>query len=37
MAEIVVSTFFTVVFEKLASEALKKIARAKGIDSELKN
>ncbi|CAI9277651.1 unnamed protein product [Lactuca saligna] len=36
MAEIVVSTFFTVVFEKLASEALKKIARAKGIDSELK-
>ncbi|KAL7606444.1 hypothetical protein Lser_V15G19038 [Lactuca serriola] len=36
MAEIVVSTFFTVVFEKLASEGLKKIARAKGIDSELK-
>ncbi|KAI3700681.1 hypothetical protein L2E82_45318 [Cichorium intybus] len=36
MAEIVVSTFLTVVFEKLTSEALKKIARAKGIDSELK-
>ncbi|CAH1412449.1 unnamed protein product [Lactuca virosa] len=36
MAEIVLSAFLTVVFEKLASEALKKIARAKGIDSELK-
>ncbi|KAL4567635.1 hypothetical protein LXL04_023224 [Taraxacum kok-saghyz] len=36
MAEIVVSAFFTVFFEKLASEALKKLARSKGIDSELK-
>ncbi|CAI9277626.1 unnamed protein product [Lactuca saligna] len=36
MAEIVLSAFLTVVFEKLASEALKKIARSKGIDSELK-
>ncbi|KAL4567595.1 hypothetical protein LXL04_023183 [Taraxacum kok-saghyz] len=35
MAEIVVSAFFTVFFEKLASEALKKLARSKGIDSEL--
>ncbi|CAI9277620.1 unnamed protein product [Lactuca saligna] len=36
MAEIVLSSFLTAVFEKLASEALKKIARSKGIDSELK-
>ncbi|CAI9277611.1 unnamed protein product [Lactuca saligna] len=36
MAEIVVSAFFSVVFEKLASETLKKIARSKGVDSELK-
>ncbi|KAL4567625.1 hypothetical protein LXL04_023214 [Taraxacum kok-saghyz] len=36
MAEIVVSAFFTVFFEKLASEALNKLARSKGIDSELK-
>ncbi|CAI9277322.1 unnamed protein product [Lactuca saligna] len=36
MAEIVLSGFLTVVFEKLASESLKKIARYKGIDSELK-
>ncbi|CAI9277648.1 unnamed protein product [Lactuca saligna] len=36
MAEIVLSAFLTVVFEKLTSEALKKIARSKGIDSELK-
>ncbi|CAI9277621.1 unnamed protein product [Lactuca saligna] len=36
MAESVLSAFLTVVFEKLASEALKKIARSKGIDSELK-
>ncbi|CAH1412471.1 unnamed protein product [Lactuca virosa] len=36
MAEIVVSAFFSAVFEKLASEALKKIARSKGVDSELK-
>ncbi|CAH1412464.1 unnamed protein product [Lactuca virosa] len=36
MADVVVSAFFTVFFEKLASEALQKIARAKGIDSELK-
>ncbi|KAL7608273.1 hypothetical protein Lser_V15G13810 [Lactuca serriola] len=35
MAEIVVSAFFSVFFEKLASEAFKKIARAKGIDSQL--
>ncbi|CAH1412523.1 unnamed protein product [Lactuca virosa] len=36
MAEIVVSAFFSVFFEKLASEAIKKIARAKGIDSQLR-
>nr|KAJ0218161.1 hypothetical protein LSAT_V11C300148570 [Lactuca sativa] len=36
MAEIVLSAFLTVVFEKLASEALKKIVRSKGIESELK-
>ncbi|XP_023763068.1 putative disease resistance protein At3g14460 [Lactuca sativa] len=36
MAEIVLSAFLTVVFEKLASESLKKIARSKGVDSELK-
>ncbi|KAL7611113.1 hypothetical protein Lser_V15G13834 [Lactuca serriola] len=36
MAEIVLSALLTAVFEKLASEALKKIARSKGIDSELK-
>ncbi|XP_023735403.1 putative disease resistance RPP13-like protein 1 isoform X2 [Lactuca sativa] len=36
MAEIVLSALFTLVFEKLTSEALKKIARSKGIDSELK-
>ncbi|KAL7608270.1 hypothetical protein Lser_V15G13813 [Lactuca serriola] len=36
MAEIVVSALFSVVFEKLASEVLKKIARSKGVDSELK-
>ncbi|CAH1424001.1 unnamed protein product [Lactuca virosa] len=36
MAEIVVSAFFSLFFDKLASEALNKIARAKGIESELK-
>ncbi|XP_023740359.1 putative disease resistance protein At3g14460 [Lactuca sativa] len=36
MAEIIVSAFFSVFFEKLASEAIKKIARAKGIDSQLR-
>ncbi|KAL7608135.1 hypothetical protein Lser_V15G13891 [Lactuca serriola] len=36
MAEIVLSAFLTVVFEKLASETLKKIVRSKGIESELK-
>nr|KAJ0217785.1 hypothetical protein LSAT_V11C300148830 [Lactuca sativa] len=36
MAESILSAFLTVVFEKLASEPLKKIARSKGIDSELK-
>ncbi|XP_023735421.1 putative disease resistance protein At3g14460 [Lactuca sativa] len=36
MAEIVLSALFTLVFEKLTSEALKKMARSKGIDSELK-
>ncbi|XP_023740358.1 putative disease resistance RPP13-like protein 1 [Lactuca sativa] len=36
MAEIVVSAFFSVFFEKLASEAIQKIARAKGIDSQLR-
>ncbi|KAL4567493.1 hypothetical protein LXL04_023078 [Taraxacum kok-saghyz] len=36
MAEIVLSAFLTVVFEKMASEPLKRIARSKGIDSELK-
>ncbi|XP_042756332.1 putative disease resistance RPP13-like protein 1 [Lactuca sativa] len=36
MAEIVLSAFLTVVFEKLASEALKKIAGSKGVGSKLK-
>ncbi|KAI3503988.1 hypothetical protein L1887_32528 [Cichorium endivia] len=36
MAEILVSAFFSVFFEKLAAESLKKLARSKGIDSELK-
>ncbi|CAH1412408.1 unnamed protein product [Lactuca virosa] len=36
MAEIVVSAFFSLFFDKLASEALNKIACAKGIESELK-
>ncbi|CAH1412448.1 unnamed protein product [Lactuca virosa] len=36
MAEIVLSALLTVVFEKLASENLKKIARSTGVDSELK-
>ncbi|KAL7607659.1 hypothetical protein Lser_V15G13845 [Lactuca serriola] len=36
MAEIVLSAFLTVLFEKLASETLKKLARSKGIDSQLK-
>nr|KAJ0218522.1 hypothetical protein LSAT_V11C300148300 [Lactuca sativa] len=36
MAEIVLSALLTVVFEKLASENLKKISRSKGVDSELK-
>ncbi|CAI9277618.1 unnamed protein product [Lactuca saligna] len=35
MADVIVSAFFTVFFEKMASEAMQKIARAKGIDSEL--
>ncbi|GKC52234.1 hypothetical protein Tco_1074979 [Tanacetum coccineum] len=35
MAEIVLSAFLTAVFEKLASAALKKLARSKGIQSEL--
>ncbi|KAI3700492.1 hypothetical protein L2E82_45122 [Cichorium intybus] len=37
MADIVASTLLSVVFDKLASEAMKKIARSKGIHSELKN
>jgi len=36
MAEIVLSAFFQVFFQKLGDEALKKIARSKGIDSKLK-
>ncbi|KAL4567541.1 hypothetical protein LXL04_023128 [Taraxacum kok-saghyz] len=36
MAERVLSAFLTAAFEKLASEALKRIARSKGIDLELK-
>ncbi|KAI3504023.1 hypothetical protein L1887_32567 [Cichorium endivia] len=36
MAEIIVSALLPVLFEKLASEALRKIARTRGIDSELK-
>ncbi|KAL4567503.1 hypothetical protein LXL04_023088 [Taraxacum kok-saghyz] len=36
MAEIVLSALFTVVFEKLTSETLRKVARSKGTDSQLK-
>nr|KAJ0219051.1 hypothetical protein LSAT_V11C300148370 [Lactuca sativa] len=36
MAEIVLSSFLTVIFEKLASETLKKFALSKGINSQLK-
>nr|KAJ0218819.1 hypothetical protein LSAT_V11C300148230 [Lactuca sativa] len=36
MAEIVLSAFFSVLFEKLASDSLKKFTRLKGIDSEIK-
>ncbi|CAI9277616.1 unnamed protein product [Lactuca saligna] len=36
MAEIVLSAFFSVLFEKLASDSLKKLTRLKGIDSEIK-
>ncbi|CAH1412465.1 unnamed protein product [Lactuca virosa] len=36
MAEIVLSSFFSVLFEKLASDSLKKLTRLKGIDSEIK-
>ncbi|CAH1436841.1 unnamed protein product [Lactuca virosa] len=36
MAELVLSAFFTVFFEKLASETLQKLAHTKGIDSQLK-
>ncbi|CAH1429590.1 unnamed protein product [Lactuca virosa] len=36
MAELILSALLTVVFEKLASGQLKKIASFKGIDSELK-
>ncbi|KAK9068142.1 hypothetical protein SSX86_012253 [Deinandra increscens subsp. villosa] len=36
MAELVLSAFLTVLFEKLASTALKKIASYKGIDADIK-
>ncbi|PWA37108.1 NB-ARC domains-containing protein [Artemisia annua] len=36
MAELILSALLPIVFEKLASAAVKKIARAKEIDSELK-
>ncbi|PWA86158.1 NB-ARC domains-containing protein [Artemisia annua] len=37
MAEVIASTIIEAVFKKLANEALKQVARAKGIHSELKN
>ncbi|KAI3504077.1 hypothetical protein L1887_32621 [Cichorium endivia] len=36
MAEIILSSFFQLFFQKLGDEALNKIARSKGIDLELK-
>ncbi|KAJ0850919.1 hypothetical protein HanPSC8_Chr13g0586391 [Helianthus annuus] len=36
MAEIVLSAFLSVLFEKLASATLKSIASYKGIDAEIK-
>ena len=36
MAELILSALLPIVFEKLASAAVKKIARAREIDSELK-